>query len=130
MSPQEQWQISGNAPEAYERHMVPTLFTPWATDLVERLPLHSGEHVLDVACGTGIVARLAAPRVSLGGTVSGLDLNPGMLAVARSLPQATDVRIEWREGNAVALPFANALFNVVLCQPGATVLSGPPRCPP
>jgi ubiquinone/menaquinone biosynthesis C-methylase UbiE len=118
MSPQEQWQISGNAPEAYERYMVPTLFTPWATDLVERLPLHSGEHVLDVACGTGIVARLAAPRVSPGGTVSGLDLNPAMLAVARSLPQATDVRIEWREGSAVALPFANALFNVVFCQQG------------
>src|SRR5262245_9117470 len=118
MSPQEQWQISGNAPQAYERYMVPTLFTPWATDLVERLPLHSGEHVLDVACGTGIVARLAAPRVSPGGTVSGLDLNPGMLAVARSPPQAMDVRIEWREGSAVALPFENALFNVVLCQQG------------
>ena len=51
MSQQEQWQISGNAPEAYERYMVPTLFTPWATDLVERLSLHSGKHVLDVACG-------------------------------------------------------------------------------
>jgi ubiquinone/menaquinone biosynthesis C-methylase UbiE len=118
MSQHEQWQISGNAPEAYERYMVPTLFTPWATDLVERLSLHSGEHVLDVACGTGIGARLAAHRVSPGGTVTGLDLNPGMLAVARALPQATDVRIEWREGSAVALPFANAMFNVVLCQQG------------
>jgi ubiquinone/menaquinone biosynthesis C-methylase UbiE len=118
MSQQEQWQISGNAPEAYERYMVPTLFTPWATDLVARLSLHSGEHVLDVACGTGIGARLAAHRVSPGGTVTGLDLNPGMLAVARALPQATDVRIEWREGSAVALPFANAMFNVVLCQQG------------
>ena len=65
MRQQEQWQISGNAPEAYERHMVSTLFTPWATDLVEQLPFHSGEHVLDVACGTGIVARLAAHRSAL-----------------------------------------------------------------
>jgi ubiquinone/menaquinone biosynthesis C-methylase UbiE len=118
MSQHEQWQISGNAPEAYERYMVPTLFTPWATDLVARLPLHAGEHVLDVACGTGSVTRLAAHRVSPGGTVTGLDLNPGMLAVARSLPHAPDVRIDWREGSAMALPFSNALFNVVLCQQG------------
>src|SRR5688572_14938315 len=98
MSPHEQWQISGKAPEAYERYMVPTLFTQWATDLVERLRLHAGEHVLDVACGTGIVARLAAHRVSSGGSVTGLDLNPGMLAVAGSLPPAPDVQMKWREG--------------------------------
>jgi ubiquinone/menaquinone biosynthesis C-methylase UbiE len=118
MSQHEQWQVSGNAPEAYERYLVPTLFTLWATDLIGRLPLHAGEHVLDVACGTGSVARLAAHRVSPGGTVTGLDLNPGMLAVARSLPHAPDVRMDWREGSAMALPSANALFNVVLCQQG------------
>jgi len=118
MSQDEQWQISDNAPEAYERYMVPALFAPWATDLVARLSLHPGEHVLDVACGTGSVARLAAKRVSPGGTVTGLDLNPGMLAVARSLPHASDVRMDWRAGSAMALPFANALFNVVLCQQG------------
>ncbi len=118
MSQHEGWQVSGNAPEAYERYLVPALFTPWATDLLARLPLHPGEHVLDVACGTGIVARLAAHDVSPGGRVTGLDLNPGMLAVARSLPQATDVRIDWREGTAVTSPFANGEFNVVLCQQG------------
>ena len=118
MSQHEQWQISGNAPEVYEQYLVPTLFTPWATDLVARVPLRAGEHVLDVACGTGSVARLAAHGVSRGGTVTGLDLNPGMLAVARSLPHAPDVRMEWREGSAMALPFASALFHVVLCQQG------------
>ena len=118
MSAHERWQVSGKAPEAYERYMVPTLFTQWATDLVDRLPLHAGEHALDVACGTGIVARLAAHRVSPGGSVTGLDLNPGMLAVARSLPPAPDVQIEWREGSATALPFADATFNAVLCQQG------------
>jgi ubiquinone/menaquinone biosynthesis C-methylase UbiE len=125
VSQHEQWQISGNAPEVYERYLVPTLFTPWATDLIARLPLHAGEHVLDVACGTGSVARLAAHRVSPGGTVTGLDLNPDMLAVARSLPHVPGVRVDWREGSAMALPFANAVFNVVLCQQGAAVLSGP-----
>jgi ubiquinone/menaquinone biosynthesis C-methylase UbiE len=119
MRSQEQWQVSGNAPEAYEHYMVPTLFTPWAMDLVERMALHPGERVVDVACGTGIVARLAAHRVSPGGAVTGLDLNPGMLSVARSLsPATTDVKMEWQEGSAVALPFANATFDVVLCQQG------------
>jgi ubiquinone/menaquinone biosynthesis C-methylase UbiE len=98
--------------------MVPTLFSSWATDLVERMSLYPGEHVLDVACGTGIVARLAAYRVSPGGSVTGLDLNPGMLSVARSVSPTMDVKLEWREGSAVALPFANASFNVVLCQQG------------
>lgn len=118
MSQQEQWQISGNAPESYERYLVPTLFTPWATDLVERIALHPGERVLDVACGTGIVARLAAHHVRPGGTVTGLDLNPGMLAMARTLPQPPDVQMAWREGSAVDLPFAHAAFHVVLCQQG------------
>jgi len=118
MSQQEQWQVGGGAPEAYEQYMVPTLFAPWAADLVERLGLHPGGQVLDVACGTGIVARLAAHRVDPGGTVTGLDLNPGMLAVARSLPLATDLRVEFQEGSAMALPFANASFDVVLCQQG------------
>ena len=118
MSQQEQWQISGNAPESYEHYLVPALFTPWATDLVERMALQTGERVLDVACGTGSVARLAAQHVSPGGAVTGLDLNPGMLARARTLPQPTDVQMEWREGNAGELPFANAAFHVVLCQQG------------
>src|SRR5690349_15539467 len=92
----EQWQVSGSAPEAYERYMVPTLFSPWAMDLIERMSLQPGEHVLDVACGTGIVARLAARRVNPGGSVTGLDLNPGMLAVARSASSTMDVELEWR----------------------------------
>ena len=114
----EQWQVSGSAPEAYERYMVPTLFSPWAMDLIERMSLQPGEHVLDVACGTGIVARLAARRVNPGGSVTGLDLNAGMLSVARSVSPTMDVELEWREGSAMALPFTNASFNAVLCQQG------------
>jgi SAM-dependent methyltransferase len=74
--------------------------------------------VLDVACGTGIVARLAALQVGSRGQVTGLDLNPGMLAVARALPPGSGAMIDWREGSAVALPFADATFDVVLCQQG------------
>ena len=78
MNQVERWQVAGNAPEAYERHIVPTIFTPWAEDLLTRVALQPGEHVLNVACGTGIVARLAAPQVGGAGRVVGV-VNTGML---------------------------------------------------
>ena len=84
MSDLEQWQVSGHAPQAYERYMVPTLFTPWAQELLARAALHAGERVLDVACGTGIVARLAAQRVGPSGYVMGVDLNAAMIETART----------------------------------------------
>src|SRR5205823_5027405 len=83
MAQREQWQITGDAAELYERYLVPTMFGPWAADLVALATLRAGDHVLDVACGTGIVARRAAEQVGSGGRVVGLDLNAGMLAVAR-----------------------------------------------
>src|SRR5262249_61054208 len=99
MRPGEQWQVSGSAPEAYEHYLVPTLFTPWAEDLVDRMALRPGEHVVDVACGTGIVARLGAHRINPGGAVTGLDLNPGMLSVAPSPPPPADVTMEWGDAS-------------------------------
>ena len=73
-----------NPPENYERYFVPNIGAPVAKDLIEIAALHPNERVLDVACGTGIVARLASQRVGTNGSVVGLDVNPGMLAVARS----------------------------------------------
>ena len=93
MSEQTQWQLSGRAAESYERSLVPVIFAPWATVLIERTALQPGERVLDVACGTGIVARLAALQVGSRGQVTGLDLNPGMLAVARVLPSGSGATI-------------------------------------
>lgn len=118
MGEQKQWHLSGNAPETYERSLVPVIFAPWAAVLIARAALQPGERVLDVACGTGVVARLAAPQVGTHGQVTALDLNPGMLAVARSLPPVAGAVIDWREGSAVALPFAKATFDVVCCQQG------------
>jgi ubiquinone/menaquinone biosynthesis C-methylase UbiE len=101
--------------EAYERLLVGPLFRPWAELIVERLRLGPGDHVLDVACGTGIAARLAKARVGPGGRVVGVDVNPQMLAVARTLGP----EIDWREGNAGALPVgAGEPFDVVVCQQG------------
>ena len=85
MSQREQWHFDVNPDEVYERYLVPAKFGPWAADLVELAAPQSGERVLDVACGTGVVTRLVVPRVGATGKVVGLDLNGGRLAVARSV---------------------------------------------
>jgi ubiquinone/menaquinone biosynthesis C-methylase UbiE len=122
MNQAERWQVAGNAPEAYERHIVPTLFTPWAEDLLTRVALQPGEHVLDVACGTGIVARLAAPQVGGTGRVVGVDLNTGMLDMARAQALPAGATVEWQEGDATALPCDDATFDVVCCEQGLQFL--------
>ncbi len=114
----EQWQLSGNAAELYERYVVPYFLGPWAPGLVKVAALWPGEHVLDVACGTGVVARLAAQQVGPAGQVTGLDLNPGMLAVARTLLPPPGATLIWVECSAVAMHLPDATFDVVLCQQG------------
>ena len=118
MSQPEQWHLDGNPDEMYERHLVPAMFTPWAADFVELATLQPGERVLDVACGTGVVARLMAPQVGVSGKVVGLDLAAGRLAVARALPPPQGAEIEWREGDVVSLPFGNAVFDLLCCHQG------------
>src|SRR5215813_7362488 len=100
--------------EVYERHMVPAMFASWVPALLDLVALTPGERVLDVACGTGVVARQAAVRVGAGGHVVGLDFNSHMLALAWARGPA----VEWCEGNAMALPFATKAFDVVVCQQG------------
>jgi trans-aconitate methyltransferase len=88
------WQLEGNAAELYQRYLVPGITSKWAEDLVHRAQLCPGEEVLDVACGTGVVARLAAQKVA-SGHVTGLDLNAGMLAVARGVDEGA--LVNWME---------------------------------
>jgi ubiquinone/menaquinone biosynthesis C-methylase UbiE len=108
----------GGAPPAnYERFFVPAIGEPLAADLIRRAALRPGERVLDVACGTGVVARLASQQVGPTGTVVGVDANPGMLAVAGSAT-APGMDIEWHEASAEAMPLPDASFDVVLCQMG------------
>jgi ubiquinone/menaquinone biosynthesis C-methylase UbiE len=116
MNTQPQWDFVGNVPENYERYLVPSIFAPWATDLVELAALQPGQRVLDIACGTGIVARTAARRLGGGGNVVGLDVSAPMLAAARSAAAAEGVTIEWREGDALQLPLADKAFDVAFCQ--------------
>jgi ubiquinone/menaquinone biosynthesis C-methylase UbiE len=105
-----------NPAETYESYFVPAMFQPWATILLRHAALRSGERVLDVACGTGVVARLAAPLVGVDGQVAAIDMNSAMVAVARSLPAPSGASIAWHDGDAAALPFADGVFDVVLCQ--------------
>jgi ubiquinone/menaquinone biosynthesis C-methylase UbiE len=118
VSASSQWQFVGNVPENYERYLVPSIFAPWALDLVEVAALRPRERVLDIACGTGIVARTAARRLNDATSVVGLDLSAPMLDVARSAAKAEAVAAEWREGSAAELPLADATFDVVFCQQG------------
>jgi SAM-dependent methyltransferase len=119
MAQQGQWQVAGSAPEVYERELVPTIFAPWAAILVDLAQPKPGERVVDVACGTGIIARIAALKVGPSGAVAGIDLNPGMLAVARSLKTSNDAAsVQWHEASADRLPLADGSFDIAYCQLG------------
>lgn len=102
-------------PQLYEHWLVGALFRPWAELTVAELGLAPGDAVLDIACGTGIAARVARQRLRAGSHVVGVDANPGMLAMARTLAP----NIDWREGQAGGLPLNPAeTFNAVICQQG------------
>jgi ubiquinone/menaquinone biosynthesis C-methylase UbiE len=129
MSNQGQWQVTGNAAETYERALVPAVFAAWAPLVIALADPKPGERVLDVACGTGVVARLAAERVGHTGNVVGLDLNPGMLAVAASVASnqpSTSASITWREASATRMPLPDATFDIVYCQLGLQFLPDRP----
>jgi len=100
--------------EVYEEHFVPALFQQWGSVVAEAACIGPGERVLDVACGTGVLAMAAAERVGSAGQVAGLDVNEDMLRVARRKSE----RIDWRQGRAESMPFADACFDAVVSQFG------------
>lgn len=113
------WQLQGSAADAYEEYLVPAIFRACAVRLLDVVGVEEGQRVLDVACGTGVVARLAADRVGASGEVTGVDVNPEMLATARRAANAlgpSAAVVEWREADVASLPFADGRFDVVLCQ--------------
>jgi len=109
------FQLKGVGPEAYERYMVPIHCMALAVDLLDRVGVRLREHVLDVACGTGVVARYAAQRVGALGHVTGVELNPAMIEVARHAATYID-QIEFLEGSALDLPVPDAAYDVAVCQ--------------
>ena len=119
MSADAQLQSQIDAATVYEQDYVPVLFAPFAPHVIAAARIRAGQRVLDVACGTGIVARHAAAAVEPGGSVAALDLNPGMIAVARRLAPG----IDFHEGTAEALPFAAGAFDAVVSQFGLMFFS-------
>jgi len=105
-------QVNKSAAEVYEDFFVPALFQQWATRVADAARIKPGQRVLDVACGTGTLTREIAERVNMKGSVVGVDINDGMLEVARrKAPE-----IEWRQGSAESLPFEDDSFDAVVCQ--------------
>ncbi len=105
----------------YEMQLVTAIFEPLARSVVARAQPKPGEHVLDAACGTGIVARLVAPMVGPSGKTVGVDYDPIMIEMARSLAP----EIEWRQGDLQNLPFSNGSYDLVICQQGLQYLPDP-----
>jgi SAM-dependent methyltransferase len=105
-------------PEVYERVLVPAVLQALSRRVLDLAAPREGERVLDLACGTGIVARTVAPIVGAAGSVVGIDVLPPMLAVARSVPAPDGASIEWREGDATALDLSDSSFDLVICQQG------------
>ncbi|MDJ1430558.1 methyltransferase domain-containing protein [Halostagnicola sp. A-GB9-2] len=110
------WQLDRSAPEAYEQYLVPAIFVPWTERLLERATVREGDRVLDVACGTGVVARHAVHSVGDSGSVTGIDINEGMLEVAEQTAADSHSEIEWHQGDVTDLPFSDGGFDVAVCQ--------------
>jgi ubiquinone/menaquinone biosynthesis C-methylase UbiE len=105
-------QVSTTAAEVYEKFFVPALFGQWVEPMLDAVAASDGDRLLDVGAGTGVVARAALQRVGTGGSVVAVDPNEGMLAVAKRLAPALDVR----RGTAERLPIDNAEIDCVTCQ--------------
>jgi ubiquinone/menaquinone biosynthesis C-methylase UbiE len=119
------YQLEGNAPQLYERETVHTLARPLAELMFAHVSLQAGDRVLDAACGTGIVTRVAVQRFGNLAHIMGVDLNPGMLDVARAHTPNMGVPVEWRQGDVCALPFPDESFEMVLCQQGLQFIPDP-----
>lgn len=118
--------LTGNPAETYERTFVPAIAIPVSRGLLAAANLRPGERVLDVACGTGLIARLAAEQVGPSGSVAGVDISAEMIAVARTVPAPTAPEIGWHEGDAASLPLPDGAFDVVLCQMGLMFVNDKP----
>jgi len=110
--------FAGSIPELYERLLVPLIFESYARDLAARVAAAAPRDVLETAAGTGVATRAMAARLAAAVRIVATDLNQPMLdQAAKRL--VGDARIEWKQADALALPFADASFDVVACQFGA-----------
>jgi SAM-dependent methyltransferase len=109
--------FTGSIPKLYDTYLVPLIFEPYAADLAERLRSRPVAHVLEIAAGTGVVTRALASLLPEGVTIVATDLNQAMLDHAASV--GTERAVEWRQADAMRLPFPDRTFDAVVCQFGA-----------
>ncbi len=112
------WQLGKGGPEAYEKFIAPAFGGVWAQDIVERAALRKGDRILDVGCGTGIVARFAYQSLGDSVHITGIDVNRIALEKAREISERNATRVEWKQADVTALPFPDDEFDVLLCQQG------------
>jgi SAM-dependent methyltransferase len=110
--------FSGPAAQTYQRFFVPAIAAPVSTELLNAAAVRPGEAVLDVACGTGFITRLAAAAAGVTGSVTGVDLAPDMIEVAAATDQPEGSQIEYHVADATSLPLPDQSYDVVLCQMG------------
>lgn len=108
--------FAGSIPQLYDEYLVPLIFEPYAVDLAERVAARGPARILEIAAGTGVVTRRLAAALPEASAIVATDLNPGMIARAREVGTARPV--EWQPADAMALPFADASFDAVVCQFG------------
>ena len=108
--------FAGSIPELYDQYMVPLIFERYAADLVQRLALRPVTRVLEIAAGTGVVTRKLASVLHEDVAIIATDLNPAMLETAAAI--GTSRPVQWRQADAMQLPFANGMFDAVVCQFG------------
>jgi ubiquinone/menaquinone biosynthesis C-methylase UbiE len=114
----ETFQLNSSAAAIYEEQKVPAIFSPLAETTLDAVPLFGDDSVLDVACGTGIVARKARERAGPSARIVGVDLNDGMIGAARNLTDKCSRSCEWRTADVTKLPFEDGTFSVAFCQQG------------
>ncbi len=118
---------AANFAERYEATLVPVIFRPWAAELIRQAPPRDGEHILDLACGTGVVTREIALSDTMPASLTGVDFNAGMLAVARDSARWSGVDAEWVEASADDLPFPDDRFDLAFCQQALQFFPDRPR---
>jgi ubiquinone/menaquinone biosynthesis C-methylase UbiE len=127
MSADNTFQLSTKAAEGYETQKVPSLFGPLARATVETVSLPESAHIIDIACGTGIITKVVAERLTGEGRIVGTDLNPAMIEVAaRTMPE-TKHKVEWFACDVTELPFEDGEFDLAFCQQGLQFFPDKPK---
>ena len=115
---QESFQLKGSAAAIYEEQKVKAIFGPLAIATLDAVTISDADTILDVACGTGIMARSVRERLGPSARISGADLNEGMIDTAHALTSDDPGGFDWRIADATNMPFEDASFSVVFCQQG------------